>query len=101
MKLIIAGATGTVATEVVSQALRMREITSIIALARKTVTVENGLNTTKLKNVLIKDYAEYSDEVKKEFAGANACIWYAILFSSLSTLPTVQAMRTRPPSPIK
>ncbi|KAI0124793.1 hypothetical protein BJ170DRAFT_635117 [Xylariales sp. AK1849] len=75
MKLIVTGATGFVGTELIRQSLRMRQITSVVALARKPVELEDGTDISKLKSVIIKDYGEYSEEVKKEFAGADACIW--------------------------
>lgn len=79
MKLIISGATGFVAKEVVRQSLSRSEITSVIALARKPVPIpENladGADTSKLKCVVVDDYEHYSEETKKEFAGAAACIW--------------------------
>ncbi|KUJ06458.1 uncharacterized protein LY89DRAFT_790483 [Mollisia scopiformis] len=74
MKLIVAGGTGLVATEVIRQALQMSEITSVIALARKPVQL-NNIDTSKLKTVIIDDYEKYPDQVKAEFAGADACIW--------------------------
>ena len=43
-----------------------------IAGARK------GTAVSKLRNVIVKDYGDYPDSVKKEFAGADACIWYGI-----------------------
>ncbi|KAH8900017.1 hypothetical protein GQ53DRAFT_776769 [Thozetella sp. PMI_491] len=77
MKLIVTGATGYVGSEVVRQSLQRADITSVVAVARKKVTAPSdaGENASKLKSVVIKDYAEYPDEVKREFAGANACIW--------------------------
>lgn len=78
MKLIVAGGTGLVATEVIRQSLQMREITSVIALARKPVQVD-GLESSKLKSVIISDYGEYPDHVKAEFAKADACIWYELV----------------------
>lgn len=79
MKLIVAGATGLVATEVIRQSLQMDEITSVIALARKPVQVDGTLESSKLKSVIISDYGEYPDHVKAEFAGADACIWYDLV----------------------
>jgi hypothetical protein len=78
MKLIVAGGTGLVATEVIRQSLQMREITLVIALARKPVQVD-GIESSKLKSVIISDYGEYPDHVKAEFAGADACIWYELV----------------------
>jgi dTDP-4-dehydrorhamnose reductase len=76
MKLIIVGGTGLVATELIRQSLAMPEITSVVAVARRAVELEeNAVNKAKFKSVLIKDYEEYPDTLRGEFAGANACIW--------------------------
>jgi len=85
MKLIVAGATGLVGTEIIRQSLQKSEITQVIALARKPVKIDDA-NSAKLKNVTVKDYCEYSDEAKAELAGADACIWYVwIATPSLET----------------
>ncbi len=78
MKLIIAGGTGLVATEVIKQSLQRPEITSVIALARKPVQID-GAESSKLKSVIIGDYGDYPDHVKAELAGADACIWYGLI----------------------
>lgn len=79
MKLIVTGATGYVGKEVIRQSLGRKEITSVIAVARKPVPVLDGLSNSadasKLRSVGIKDYEQYPDDVKKEFSGAGACIW--------------------------
>jgi uncharacterized protein YbjT (DUF2867 family) len=78
MKLIITGASGFVATEVLRQALHLPSITSIVALARKSVSAPGGTpaeNASKLTSVVVEDYGTYSDDVKKQLAGADACIW--------------------------
>ncbi|CAI7616330.1 unnamed protein product [Penicillium glandicola] len=75
MKLIIAGATGLLGTEIVRQSLQIREITQVVALARKPVELDESIDSSKLKSVVIRDYGEYPDDVKAEFAGADACIW--------------------------
>ncbi|KAJ6512994.1 putative nucleoside-diphosphate-sugar epimerase [Mycena sanguinolenta] len=75
MKLIIAGASGFVAQEVLRQSLLDPNIESVVALSRKPVTPPPGIDASKLKSAVVKDYDEYSDEVKKEFAGADGCIW--------------------------
>ena len=83
MKLIIAGSTGFVATEVIRQALSNPAIVSIVALARRETTVPQnpgpGADTSKLKSVVCEDFENYSESVKQELAGADACIWYADL----------------------
>ena len=80
MKLIIAGATGFVATELIRQSLSIPQITSVIAIARRPVSTPSNLNPnadiSKLHSAVLEDYGTYPDEVRKEFAGADACIWY-------------------------
>ncbi|KAJ7814610.1 hypothetical protein B0H14DRAFT_3476903 [Mycena olivaceomarginata] len=44
-----------------------------------------GTDATKLKSVVVEDYAHYSDEVKKEFAGADATV--ALTPSKAKKLP--------------
>ena len=79
MKLIVAGATGFVATEVIRQSLRNKSITSVIAVARRPVAAPSnlgpGADVSKLHSVTINDYDSYPDDAMKEFADADACIW--------------------------
>jgi uncharacterized protein YbjT (DUF2867 family) len=77
MKLIVSGATGFVATEVIRQALGRPEITSVVALARKPVQLPKGTESSKFKSLTIDDYEVYPEDVKQEFKGADACIWSA------------------------
>lgn len=82
MKLIVAGGTGYLATEVIRQSLLIPEITSIVVLARKLIQVDDGIGSSKLKTVVLQDYGEYSDDVKTALTGADACIWYRRSFAS-------------------
>lgn len=77
MKIIITGASGLVATEVLRQSLRQKEITAVIALARRPVAPHNvsDADATKLRSVVIEDYENYPDHVRREFRDADACIW--------------------------
>lgn len=79
MKLIIAGATGKVGTEIIRQALSNKAITSVLALTRRETPVPSNLRTgsdpSKLKSVVCNDFANYSEDVKSQLAGADACIW--------------------------
>jgi hypothetical protein len=75
MKLIVAGSTGYLATEITRQSPLMPKISSVVVLARKLVQVDS-VRSSKLKSVIIRDYGEYPDNVKAEFTGAAACIWY-------------------------
>jgi len=85
MKLIVAGATGFVGTEVVRQALSHPKITSILALARRPTPVPSnagpGADPSKLQSVVCDNFENYSDTVKKQLAGADACVWYVFVFS--------------------
>lgn len=84
MKLIITGASGFVATEVLRQALLQPSITSIVAVARSSISSPEGTpaaSASKLKSVVVPDYGTYPEDVKKELAGADACIWYVGLDS--------------------
>ncbi|KAJ5464213.1 hypothetical protein N7475_007348 [Penicillium sp. IBT 31633x] len=75
MKLIIAGATGLLGTEVVRQSLQIPDITEVIALSRKPVHLDKDVDTSKLQSVIIRDYGEYPEDVKAHLAKADACIW--------------------------
>ncbi|KAK3683409.1 hypothetical protein B0T22DRAFT_538509 [Podospora appendiculata] len=76
MKVVIFGATGLIATELIRQALAMPEVTSIVAIARKEVQLDaDAVNTSKFKFVMIRDYMEYPDTMKAELLGADVCIW--------------------------
>jgi hypothetical protein len=86
MKLILAGSTGFVATEILRQAIHNPAITSIIAIARRETVLDDGADTTKLKSVICDDFGNYSEEIKKEIAGADACIWYVVVAKSQSDL---------------
>ena len=87
MKLIVAGSTGFVATEVIRQAVSHPSITSILALARRTTAVPQnvgpGADTTKLKSIVCEDFGNYPESVKKDLTGADACIWYVDLLSRI------------------
>jgi len=76
MKLIVAGATAFVGSEVIHQSLRRPDITTVMALSRTPLPPQDSVSEAKLRNVIINDYGDYPDSVKKEFSGAETCIWY-------------------------
>jgi nucleoside-diphosphate-sugar epimerase len=78
MKLIIAGGSGFVATELIRQSLALPQITTVIVLARRPVSAPTDSaagDPSKLHSIVLQDYDEYPDEVKKQLADADACIW--------------------------
>lgn len=87
MKLIIAGSTGFVATEVIRQALSHPLITSVVALARRPTTMPQGVeleaDAAKFNSIVCDDFLNYPESVRRELAGADACIWY-VQIASLS-----------------
>ncbi|KAF8311140.1 hypothetical protein DL93DRAFT_2061351 [Clavulina sp. PMI_390] len=87
MKIIIAGASGYVGTEVVRQSLQRPNITSIVAITRKPLILPSTVppeEASKLQNVVIKDYDQYSPEMREACAGASACIWTVAITPSKS-----------------
>ncbi|KAH6892899.1 hypothetical protein B0T10DRAFT_481078 [Thelonectria olida] len=90
MKVIVAGATGFVATEVIRQALSNRAITSLVALARRPTPLPETLapnsETKKFKSVVCDDFNNYPEAVKEQIAGADAVIWLIAITPSKSKL---------------
>ncbi|CAK7215455.1 hypothetical protein SEUCBS140593_002540 [Sporothrix eucalyptigena] len=91
MKLIIAGATGYVATELIRQSLRRPDVTSVVALARKSTPAPSdvtGPDAAKLTSVVVKDYetGPYDDDATRTaLSGADACIWTVAITPSKSS----------------
>ena len=102
MKIIVAGSTGFVATEVIRQALSNPAVTSIAALARRTTSIPKNAgpdaDATKLKSVVCDDFENYPESVKQDLAGADACIWYVNLLPTCTSTPpgheSLSVMRT-------
>lgn len=68
MRIIIAGATGFSGGEVLRQALLDPEITEIMVLTRRPLS----LSSPKVRQVIISNFLDYSGV---DFAGYDACIW--------------------------
>ncbi|KAK9365087.1 hypothetical protein V1509DRAFT_643052 [Lipomyces kononenkoae] len=95
MKLIVAGATGFVGTELIRQALSHPGVTSVLALARRPTRVPQktapGADPSKLKSVVCDNFEDYPESVKKELSGADACVWLiAVTPSKVLTMPWEQ-----------
>ena len=82
MKLIVAGSSGFVASQVIRQSLSIPDITSVIAIGRRPVSppsnLGKGADPSKLHSVVLDSYGSWPDNVKKQLADADACIWYVI-----------------------
>jgi hypothetical protein len=75
MKLLVTGASGYVGTEIIRQSLQLPQVTSVVAVARKPVSVPSGADPARLKSIIVKDYGDYPASVRDEFKDAAACIW--------------------------
>ncbi|KAH7009916.1 hypothetical protein EDB80DRAFT_714075 [Ilyonectria destructans] len=88
MKVIVAGATGYVATEVIRQALSNKRITSLVALARRATSIPQNVasdaDTTKLKSVVCDDFSNYPESIRGDLTGADAVIWLIAITPSRS-----------------
>ncbi|UPK90859.1 hypothetical protein LCI18_001794 [Fusarium solani-melongenae] len=98
MKLVVAGATGFVGTEVIRQALSHLKITSVVTLARRQTAVPEGLGSqadpSKLKSVACDDFINYPESVKAEISDADACIWLiAITPAKSKTYPRDEILK--------
>ncbi|KAI1493069.1 putative nucleoside-diphosphate-sugar epimerase [Biscogniauxia mediterranea] len=100
MKLIISGATGFVGREVLRQSLSRREITSVVALARRPIAAADldldlgpSADPSKLTSVVVPDYDQYPDAARREFAGAAACIWTVAITPTKSKMYGFEEVR--------
>jgi uncharacterized protein YbjT (DUF2867 family) len=94
MKLIVTGATGLIGSEIVRQGLQLKSVTSVVAVSRTPIDVHEGIDSSKLKNVFVKDYGDYLEHVKAEFAGAGACIWCVRREISADIIKLVESLLT-------
>lgn len=71
MKVILTGATGWIGSGVLKRCLALPSITSIVALTRRTMDVQDA----KLENIVHSDFKQYDDATIQKLKGAEACIW--------------------------
>lgn len=80
MKIVIAGSSGFVGTELVRQALAIPVITSVVGLSRReTILPPLTAGADKLKSIVCDNFDSYSDDLLKELYDVDACIWYPVL----------------------
>jgi uncharacterized protein YbjT (DUF2867 family) len=70
MKIIVTGATGTVGSEVVRQAIINNDVEQITILARRT----SSFTHPKIKEILHRDFLNY-EGLDNIFRESDACIW--------------------------
>lgn len=70
MKIIVTGATGTVGSEVVRQAVADPSIEQVTILARRSPKVKHP----KIREIIHKDFLHY-DGLEEMFRESDACIW--------------------------
>lgn len=71
MKVVIAGATGTIGGGVLQRLLKLPAVTSVVALSRRKLDVEHN----KLQVAMLKDFLHYEPDVLEQLSGAEACVW--------------------------
>jgi dihydrodipicolinate reductase len=73
-KIILSGVTGRIGKQVLDQALRNPEITSVIALSRR--PLPDLAQHAKVKVLVLENFNAYSDDVVTEMVSSDGCIWY-------------------------
>lgn len=71
MKVIVAGATGTIGGGALKRLLDLPTVTSVVALSRRKLELEHS----KLKVAIVKDFLHYEPDVLEQLSGAEACVW--------------------------
>ncbi|KAJ6559855.1 hypothetical protein B0H19DRAFT_1027617 [Mycena capillaripes] len=86
MKIILAGTTGFIGSEVLTQCLRSPTIKSIVVLSRRGLPAAFA-NNPKINVVVIADFKVYPADALKQLEGADACIWS---MGTISAVPEVE-----------
>ncbi|KAM3431840.1 hypothetical protein MY4824_005790 [Beauveria thailandica] len=98
MKLIVVGATGLIGTEVIRQALSHKSVTSVVALGRRPTpppeSVPAGPALEKFQSVTLSDFTNYTEHVKSQLSGADACIWLLAITPTASKTMDFEAVKT-------
>ncbi|KAJ7478701.1 hypothetical protein B0H11DRAFT_1864441 [Mycena galericulata] len=75
MKIILAGTTGFIGSEVLAQCSRDPSINFIIVLSRRPLPDALAVDPSKVRVIVMKDFKVYPEEVVKQMKDADACIW--------------------------
>lgn len=74
MKVILAGSTGLIGSEVLSHLIQNKNITSIIILSRRPLP-EIAARDSRIKVIVLSNFLVYEEEVRNELSGARAVLW--------------------------
>ncbi|KAF2804767.1 uncharacterized protein BDZ99DRAFT_467023 [Mytilinidion resinicola] len=75
MKILITGATGKIGRQSLLQFLQHPSITSVVSLSRRHIPSESLPNSEKFKNVIVKDFSNWSQEIMEIIKDADAMFW--------------------------
>jgi nucleoside-diphosphate-sugar epimerase len=78
MRILITGATGAIGHEVLIELLQHSAFTSVTALSRRDIPSSTLPNASKFKNVIVKDFGNWSQDIMDEIWDAEGIIWYVI-----------------------
>ena len=74
MKIIVAGGTGFIGSNVIKQCIAHPDIASVIVLSRREISVDLS-ESDKVKVLIHEDFSQYPASFLEELAGAQGCIW--------------------------
>jgi uncharacterized protein YbjT (DUF2867 family) len=74
MKILLAGATGFIGSEILSQSLLNPSITSIIILSRRLLP-DLEARDPRIKIVVLDNFLVYSNDLVSGLDGVEACLW--------------------------
>lgn len=74
MKILIAGATGSIGGECVKQCLAHPRISSVVAFSRREVHPDIASHP-KLTSILLEDFARWPEDILRSHADAAAMLW--------------------------
>jgi hypothetical protein len=74
MKFILAGTSGFIGQEILSQLLQLPSVSSLIILSRRELP-EIAARGSRIKVIVLQNFLSYPGSVIQELVGANACLW--------------------------
>jgi uncharacterized protein YbjT (DUF2867 family) len=75
MKVLITGATGGIGHEVLMHLLQYPAFTSVVALSRRDMSTSSLPNVHKFRNIVMKDFSNWSGDIMEQIQDADAMFW--------------------------